>query len=71
MKFYIQQILRNKLIILGLSILIILFVSAISKAQNLLSGPQKFVIDATELTSGVYYYQLLSVEFIEAKKRLV
>jgi len=71
MKFYEQQILRNKLIIVGLSILKILFAPSISKARNLLSGFQKAVIDATGLTSGVYYYQLLSVEFIEAKKRLV
>jgi len=46
MKIYIPHLLKNKLMILGLTILIILFVPTISKAQNLLSGPQKIVIDS-------------------------
>ena len=46
MKIYLQQLLKIKLINLGLPILIILFIPAICAAQSLLSGPQKIVIDA-------------------------
>jgi hypothetical protein len=45
MKLYLQKLLRNKLIILGLPLLIILFVPAICEAQNLLNAPQKIVVD--------------------------
>ena len=45
MKIYLQQLLKNKLIILGVPILIIFFIPAICEAQNLLRAPQKIVID--------------------------
>ena len=47
MKIYLQQLLKIKLINLGLPILIILFIPAICEAQNLLRSPQKIVIDET------------------------
>ena len=45
MKFYIQELLRNKLIILGLFISFITSFPIICEAQNLLRSPQKIVID--------------------------
>jgi hypothetical protein len=65
MKFYLQQLLIYKLIILSLFISIILFFPTICVAQNLLSGPQKIVIDAVRnryLVSNYYTGDIVQID---------